>query len=346
MTMRQHLAAFSAGALCALWASLAVAQTELTVIVYGGSFEEGWRKSVIEPFEKANPSIKVKIATGLTMQTVAMMRAQKDDVKIDVIMMDEIGAAQANAEGLYLPLSTSKVPNIELLHPQFRIAGDLYTKFMYVSQALVFNKNLVKEVPTSWMAMWDKKYQGKIASPDITTSHGAFLLLTAADMSGGNVKNVDPGFELLKRLKPNILTFYTQHAQLAQLFTQGDVAMASWTSDRAQAAIDGGAPLGWTIPNESAYIINSTIGIAKGSKNIEAAEKYVNFVLSKEAQAANAQHTYLSPVNREVTLPPDIAKKLPVGEGALARLKQADWDYVTTVRPQWTQRWAREIATP
>ena len=28
------------------------------------------------------------------------------------------------------------------------------------------------------------------------------------------------------------------------------------------------------------------------------------------------------------------------------RLKAADWDYVTTVRPQWTQRWNREITSP
>jgi putative spermidine/putrescine transport system substrate-binding protein len=344
MVTRRRIAAWAAGAVCAIAAGAASAQTELTVIVYGGSFEEGWKKAVIEPFEKANPGIKVKIATGLTMQTVAMMRAQKDDVKIDVIMMDEIGAAQANAEGLYQPLAPAKVPNIEKLYPQFRTAGDPYTKFMYVSQALAYNKDIVKEAPTSWMAMWDSKYKGKIASPDITTSHGAFLLLTAADMSGGGLKTVDPGFDLLKKLKPNILTFYTQHAQLAQLFTQGDVAMASWTSDRAQAAIDGGASLGWTVPKESAYIIDSTIGIAKGSKNVDAAEKYVNFVLSNEAQAANAQYTYLSPVNKEVKLAPEIAKKLPVAD--LPRLKMADWDYVTTVRPQWTQRWAREIATP
>lgn len=346
MIARRCYTALAASFACAFAAGTALAQAELTVIVYGGSFEEGWKKSVIEPFEKANPGIKVKIATGLTMQTVAMMRAQKDDVKIDVIMMDEIGAAQANAEGLYHPLSAAAIPNIEKLYPQFRTAGDPYTKFMYVSQALVYNKDIVKEKPTSWMAMWDKKYQGKIASPDITTSHGAFFLLTAADMSGGGLKNVDPGFDLLKKLKPNILTFYTQHAQLAQLFTQGDVLMASWTSDRGQAAIDGGAPLAWTIPKESAYIIDSTIGIAKGTKNLEAAQKYVNFALSNEAQAANARYTYLGPVNSEVKLPPEVAQKLPVGEGVLARLKQADWDYVTTVRPQWTQRWTREISSP
>ncbi len=342
MTTGRSILKTVAGLACALFTTSAMAQTELTVIVYGGSFEQGWKKSVIEPFEKVNPDIKVKIATGLTQQTIAMMRAQKNDVKIDVIMMDEVGAAQANAEGLYEPLVASKVPNIETLHPQFRIKGDAYTKFMYVGQALVWNKDVIKTKPDSWMAMWDPAYKSKIAVPDIQTSHGSFFLLTAADMTGGNVKNTDSGFELIKKLKPNILTFYTQHAQLAQLFTQGEVVMSSWTSDRAQAAIDGGAPLAWTVPKEGAYIIDSTIGIAKGSKNTEAALKYVNFVLSEAAQAANAEHTYLAPVNRNVKLAPAIAAKLPVAD--LARLKPADWDFVTTVRPQWTQRWAREIA--
>lgn len=328
------------------WSSLAQAQTVLVATVAGGTFEEGWRKSVIEPFEKANPDIKVNLVTGLTLQTLATLRSQKDNVKVDVVLMDEIGAAQANSEGLLQPLDRKAVPNLEKLYPQFQIAGDPYAKYMFVAQALVYNKDIVKQKPTSWMAMWDKAYQGKVAVPDIGTSHGAFMLLTASDMSGGGLKNVDPGFELLKKLKPSILTFYTQHAQLAQLFTQGDVAMASWTSDRAQAAIDGGAPLGWTIPKESAYIIDSTIGIAKGSKKVEAAQKYVNFVLGADAQAANARHTYLAPVNAEVKLPPEVAAKLPVGDGVLARLKQADWNYVTTVRPQWTQRWTREITSP
>lgn len=338
----------TAGALGALVvaAATASAQTELTVIVYGGSFEEGWRKSVIEPFEAANPDIKVNIATGLTLQNVALMRAQKDDVQVDVLMMDEVGAAQANAEGLYQPLDPAKIPNLEKLYPQFRIDGDPYTKFMYVSQALVYNTDEIAEAPASWKALWDPVYEGRVAIPDITTSHGSFFLLTASDMNGGSVENVEPGFELIKELKPSIVTFYTQHAQLAQLFTQGDVWITSWTTDRSQAMIDNGAAVAWTIPEESAYIIDSTIGIAKGTKHLEAAEKYINFVLGEEAQAANAEHTYLAPVNSAVELAPEVAAKLPVGEGVLEGLKQADWDYVTTVRPDWTKQWNREITTP
>lgn len=36
----------------------------------------------------------------------------------------------------------------------------------------------------------------------------------------------------------------------------------------------------------------------------------------------------------------------PGGPGVLEKLKNTDWSYVTTVRPQWTQRWTREISSP
>lgn len=333
--------------MAALLCGTAMAQdkTELTVLVYGGSFETGWIKSVIEPFEAANPDIDVKIANGLTMQSVALMRAQKDAPEVDVIMMDEIGAAQAKAEGLFEPLTLEAVPNLAKLHPQFRVEGDTYTKFMYVTQVLAYNKDYVTETPTSWDALWDAKYEGSVVLPDITTSHGAFLLLTANDMTGGTVQNVDSGFEKLKELKPNVLTFYTQHAQMAQLFEQGDAAMTSWTSDRAQGAIDAGANLGWVIPKESVYLIDSTIGISKGTKKLDAANRYIDYVLSTEAQTANAANTYLSPTNAEVVLSPEVAAKLPQGEGVLESLKVIDWDYVNTVRSEWTNRWNRDVAS-
>lgn len=338
------------GAALALGAALvcgsANAATELTVIVYGGSFEAGWKKAVIEPFEAANPDIKVRIATGLTMETVAMMRAQKTDPKIDVIMMDEVGAAQANAEGLYEPLEAKAIPNMGKLYPQFRIAGDPYTKFMYVAQVIAYDKKRVKGVPQSYDEFWKPEYKGKIAIPDINTTHGTMFLMMAARMNGGTIENADPGFAAIKKLKPSIVTFWNQHAQVSQLFTQGDIVMTTWTSDRAQGLIDSGGDIGWTIPKESAYIIDSTIGIAKGTKNLAAAQKYIDFVLSEKAQEANAKFTYLTPVNRDAKLDPAVAAKLPAGEATLKKLLVVDWNKVTRERPKWVDRWNREVTTP
>lgn len=344
--MRRSLMSSLLAAGLAMMPAMAGAATELTVIVYGGSFEAGWRKAVIEPFEAANPDIKVRIATGLTMETVAMMRAQKADAKIDVVMMDEVGAAQAHGEGLYEPLDVKSIPNMTKLYPQFRISGDPYTKFMYVSQVIAYDKGKVKTAPQTYDDMWKPEYKGKIAIPDINTTHGTMILMMAARMQGGSVANIDPGFAKIKTLKPSILTFWNQHAQVSQLFTQGDIVMTTWTSDRAQGLIDSGGNIGWTIPKDSAYIIDSTIGIAKGTKNLAAAQKYINFVLSEKAQEANAKFTYLTPVNREAKLDAAVAAKLPAGEATLKGLLSADWAAVTRERPKWVDRWNREITTP
>lgn len=99
-----------------------------------------------------------------------------------------------------------------------------------------------------------------------------------------------------------------------------------------------------SIPSEGAYIIDPTIGIAKGTKKLAAAQRYIDVVLSEAAQIAKARYTYLGPTNREVQLPADLKGELPTED--VPELKHADWDYVTTVRPQRTARWSREIASP
>ncbi len=332
-----------AGACLGTLPAKAQAPQELTVIVYGGSFEEGWKKAVIEPFERANPGIRVRIATGLTMQTVAMMRAQRDDPRIDVIMMDEVGAAQAQAEGLYEPLSEATVPNMANLYPRFRVAGDVYTKFMYVAQVIAYDRNRIRTAPTSFRDLWKPEYRNRVAIPDINTTHGVLLLLMTAGINGGGVDNIGPGFQQLSALRPSIVTFWNQHAQVSQLFTQGDIWITTWTSDRAQGLIDQGGEIGWTIPQEGAFIIDSTIGIARGTRRLDAARRYVDYVLGPDAQVANARYTYITPVNRTVTLPEDVARKLPAGEATLNRLLNTDWGKVTTALPGWTDRWNREI---
>ena len=330
-------------AIC-LWPNLAAAQTEISVIVYGGSFGEGWKKSVIEPFQKQNPDIKVRIVTSQTAQAASLMRTQKNDVKVDVIMMDEQASVQTAAEGLYEPLTTETIPNLIQLYPQFRVKEDRYVRFMYAPQTIVYNTKHIKEPPKSWSALWDPKYKGKVSISDIVVTPGLYLLMTMMDATGSDGKpNVDGGFEKMKELKSNILTFYSQMPQLAPLLLQGDVWIAIWPSSRAQAEIDGGAPLAWTIPEEGGYMNASTIGIAKGTKNLAAARKYVNFVLSAEAQAGNAALIYLNPVNRETKVPEELSKKL--GLAALPRLKVPDWEVVGKALPAWTARWNREITS-
>jgi putative spermidine/putrescine transport system substrate-binding protein len=339
--MRTTIAAALLGMLLAV--PPAMATETLTVTVYGGTFEQGWRKSVIEPFEKANPDIKVQIATGLTFENVALMRAQKSDVTVDVLMMDEVASNAAAAEGLFDPLTEATIPNMKDLYPRFRVKGDPYTKFMYVVEVLAYNTDKVKPPPTSYQDMWRPALKDHVGIGDITNTTGIIFFLAVNKMNGGTTGNVDPAFKAIATLKPSIVTYTSQHAQISQLLTSEDIWIHPWVSDRARGLMDTGAPINWVIPKEGSVLIDSTIGIAKGTKHLVAAQKYVNYVLSREAQLANARNTNLNPVNQTVVLPPDLLKRLPAGQNGLAQSWAPDWSDVNKVRPAWNDRWAREI---
>lgn len=333
--------------LVGVFAAIPANAGELVVICYGGTFEQGWRKAVINRFEQKYPGDKVHIATGLTMQVAAKMRAQKGNVEIDVVMMDQVGATQGEAEGLYAQLTPEKVPNLNNLLPMFKKkqAGHNWSYFFWEGEILAYNKEKVTPAPTSWQAVFDPKYAGHIAFPDINTSHGVWMLNMAARINGGSEKNIDPGFEAIKQVRDGIHTFWTKHGQLQQLFAQEEVWITSWTSDRLAPLMVQGVPVDWVIPEEGAYLLSSTIGIAEGTKNLDLAYRYINFVLDAETQALIAKHTYLAPVVKGAPVDPAMVKAhlLPAAED-LDKLIDLDWPVVNKNRPEWTDRWRREIA--
>lgn len=324
-------------------ARLARAESVLNVTVYGGSFEDGWRKAVIEPFQAANPGVKVTISEGLTFQAAALMRAQKDNVKVDVVMMDEVAATQAAAEGLSVPLSTKTVPNLADLYPEFRAASNGYTKVGFSSLIATYNTKKIAPPPQSWADFWDPKFQGKIAIPNLDTATGLLFFLVVNEMNGGNLDNVEPGFAAMKKLKPGVVAFTEQHAQIAQLLTEGDVIMVPWASDRAVGLEKTGVPVSAVIPKEGSYIGEQTLSIAKGTKQLDLAFAYVNFALSPAAQAGNAKYTFISPVSSRAVLDPETARLVPNGAAVVKLLRRPDWKDVDQRRSQWLDRWNREI---
>jgi putative spermidine/putrescine transport system substrate-binding protein len=322
---------------------LAYAETVLNVTVYGGSFEDGWRKAVIEPFERAHPGVKVSISQGLTFQAAALMRAQKDDVKVDVVMMDEVAATQVAAEGLSVPLSEKFVPNLTGLYPEFSVPGNGYAKVGFSSLIIAYNNQKVTPAPQSWADFWKPSFSGKIAIPNIDTATGLLFFLAINEMNGGSLDNVEPGFAAMKKLKPSVVAFTEQHAQVAQLLTGGDITMIPWASDRAVGLEKTGVPVSSLIPKEGSFIGEQTLSIAKGTKTLDTALAYVDFALSPEAQAGNAKYTFISPVSSRTVLDPETARVVPNGAASVRLLRRPDWKSVNERRAQWIERWNREV---
>jgi len=104
-----------------------------------------------------------------------------------------------------------------------------------------------------------------------------------------------------------------------------------------------GIPLDWAAPSEGVPILDQVIQVTKGSKNKELAWKLVDAYLSPEVQTAFATELFFSPTNKTVKLPPEVARKIISGPADVDKLVLFDWAKIARQRPQWTERWNKEL---
>ena len=316
---------------------------ELVVVNYGGTFGRFWTQYIIEPFEKRY-NAKVSQVQSLTFDTLAKLRAQKDNPQIDVWLMADQGAVIAKNEGLVEPLSADKVPNLNQLVPKARVPGDAYAEFLFVALALTYNTQMVKTPPTSWDDLWKPEYKGHVVLPDINACCGHLLMLKLAALNGGGIDKVDPGFKKLATLKPNVLTFWSSHDQMANMLNNGDAWIGVWASDRAGTQVLQGAPVGLAYPQDGTVLFGNGIGMTKGTKHKALAEKYVNFALDAAQQTNFHANAVLGPTNKNVKLPDNVQKLMPSGK-ALDNSFTPDWEKIAKFTSEWTERWQREITS-
>ncbi len=79
------------------------------------------------------------------------------------------------------------------------------------------------------------------------------------------------------------------------------------------------------------------------AEHLTLAWKLVDMYLSPEVQTAFATELFFSPTNKTVKLPPDVARKMISGPAEVDKLVLFDWAKVARQRPQWTERWNKEL---
>ncbi|PDT05994.1 MULTISPECIES: extracellular solute-binding protein [unclassified Rhizobium] len=101
---------------------------------------------------------------------------QSGAVKPDVIYSEASTAGRLKKAGQITPFDISKVPNISNILPGLNwrepltVDGALMgIPLHWGTQPLQYNADAIKSAPTSWAALWDKTYQGKVTIFDDAT---------------------------------------------------------------------------------------------------------------------------------------------------------------------------------
>jgi putative spermidine/putrescine transport system substrate-binding protein len=96
-------------------------------------------------------------------------------------------------------------------------------------------------------------------------------------------------------------------------------------------------------PEEGAPALFATANVVKGAPNADLADAFLNYLVGKDAQQIVGEKIGFGPVNSEVVLAPEQAANVTYGADAAGKLVQLDWAVINEKRPEWTDRWNREI---
>jgi len=202
-------------------------------------------------------------------------------------------------DGVIKALDLSLIPNLKNLgptwvDPAYDPGNKNSVPNYWWTTGIAWDPAKVKEDVTSWAALWDEKYKGKLgmlSDQQEVFAAGGFRLGYPANTTDD--AQLDAILDLLKTQKP-LLRRYTED-DIGD-FTSGQLWMTqAWSGDWVQMTYEK-ENAKYVIPSEGAIRGSDTMVVLSGAKHPIAAHLWIDFNLDAKVSAANSNYIgYMGP---------------------------------------------------
>jgi len=305
--------------LCVLTALLGLvssaASAEQKLFVYT-SMKESMIGDLKTAFVKKHPDVKVDFQSAGAGKLMAKIAAERESGKImaDVLWTSEVpDFYQLKAQGILLPYIPQDIKAI--LNPLPDYDGS-FTAVRLGTLGIAYNTRLIKEAPKNWADLQKPAFKGAygIANPALSgTAYMSVAVLSKAF-----------GWPYFEALRANGAKMGKGSGQVVDDTASGDLVASLAVDYITLDKVDKGATLALVYPPEM-LVIPSPIAIFRNSPNVDAAKKFVDFVLSKDGQMIIANEGTL-PVRSDVKVPERY--KLPSVDEAMKRAMKIDYKQI------------------
>jgi putative spermidine/putrescine transport system substrate-binding protein len=297
---------------------------DLTVVSWGGNYQDAQRKIYFEPFSKVlgKPVLDESWDGGIGVITA---KVKAGSPNWDAVQVEAEELALGCADGLYEKLDWSKLGGKDAFIPS--AVNDCGVGAIVWSTALSYDSDKLKTAPTGWSDFWDvKKIPGKRGLRKGPKYSLEFALLAdgvAADQLYtvlGTPAGVDRAFKKLDELKPN-LVWWESGAQPLQLLSSGEVVMTAAYNGRISGINKTEGKKFKVVWPGSIYAVDSWV-ILKGAENKAAAMDFIAFASKADNQVKLPSFIAYGLPNKDAAkaVPADQAGDLPT---AAANLEKA-----------------------
>ena len=261
--------------------------------------------------------IPVNFLRASTGELVNRVLAEKNDPQADILLG---GASsyhmQLDKEGALEVYHSPLAKNL----PANAVSSDgSWTGFCMLTVGIGVNKLLFAQkfpgmhLPKTWEDLLNPAFKGEIVMTNPAASSTAYLFVQNQLQRLGDEK----GWEYLLALAQNVGQFPDSGSAPAKLIGTGEYALGISYLHAVTKYHSQGFDVSTIAPPQSVGDLDC-ISIMKNTKNLEAAKKFVDFMLSKEAQELMTSITFTTPVNPEA--------KPPAGGVSIGDIDLIDYD--------------------
>lgn len=268
-----------------------LAAETLRVLAWPGYAEA----DVVKDFERRTQST-VEV-TVIDSDDVLWQKLSQDKASnFDVFAVNTAELQRYIREDLVQPIDVAALPNLSRLVTRFRNLasipgivqnGQVFAiPYVYAEMGLIFDRQQVREAPTSISALWDPAYRGKVLVFNDGT-HNFSLAAQALGLPTPFLLGDQDWPALIKKLldlRRNVLTFYAQPDESVDLFKsrQAVLMLANYGSQQLRLMQAAGIDVGYVIPREGALAWLDGWTITRGARNKALAEAWINYLLEEK----------------------------------------------------------------
>ena len=276
------------------------------LVVYT-SMKESLIGGIVEGFKKKNPGVEVDYQSAGAGKLMAKIAAERQSGKIlaDVIWTSEVPDFYQMKKDGVLEIYKTPIMN-ELINPFDDYDGS-FTAARLGTLGIAVNTDKIKTGPAQWSDLTKAEYKNGFGIADPALSGTSYMSVALLENKYG--------WDYFKQLKANGARIGKGSGQVIDDTASGELTASLAVDYITNAKIKKGAHIALYYPPEM-LVVPSPVAIFKGSTNMDLAKKFVDYLLSKEAQTLIAKEGTL-PVRNDVTIDPKF--KLPAPKDALAK---------------------------
>jgi len=289
-----------------------IAQPKEKLMVYT-SMKEVLIGEIRDAFTKKYPNIQFDYYSAGAGKIMAKIAAERQSGKlvVDVLWTSEIPDFYSlKKEGV---LQKYESPEAKYVVSPLNDPDYEFTPARLGTLGITYNTNKIKTPPTQWSDLLGPAYKDgfAIANPALSGTS-----MVSVGMIANNL-----GWDFIKKLRANGAKMGQGSGQVVDDTAAGDLAACIGVDYITIDKIKLGAPLGFAYPKEM-LVIPSPVAIFKGTPNLAAAQKFVDFLLSKEGQTIIANN-YTLPVRKDVPIVQGVGLVAP--DEAVKRAMKIDY---------------------